>query len=94
MATCSAWTRKEEQNQPQEGERAPSLQPDADAGDAKRSGTPDFPRAETAPVAMQPIDARQSRDECLHGRTQPWASATKEFIHRRTHRSPDVTTDT
>ena len=85
----SAWKRKEEHTQPQEGGRASSLQPDADA---KRSGTPNLPRAETAPVAMQLSDARQSRDECLHGRTQLWASATRELIQKRTHVSPDVTT--
>ena len=87
VATCSAWTRREEQTQLQEGGRASSSQPDADA-----KSTPGFPRAETAPVVMQLSDVRQSRDECLHRRTQLWASATRELIHRRTHVSPDVTT--
>ena len=94
MAACSAWKRKEEHTQPQEGGRASSLQPDADA---MRSGTSNFPRAETAPVAMQLSDDRQSRDECLHGRTQLWASATRQlmpqedaYVNRRHHKTHDV----
>ena len=51
-----------------------------------------LPRAETAPVAMRLSDTRQSRDECLHGRTQLWASATRSSCHRRTHVSLNVTT--
>ena len=45
-----------------------------------RSGASNFPRAETAPVAVQLSDDRQSRDECLHGRTQLWASATRQLM--------------
>ena len=52
-----------------------SFQPDADD---KRSCTTSFPRAETTSVAMALSDTRQSRDECLHGRTQLWTSVTRK----------------
>ena len=60
-----------------EAEGHPAFQPDADA---KRSGTSNFPRADTAVVTMQLSDDRQSRDEGLHGRTQLWASATRQLM--------------
>ena len=69
--------KKKEQTQPQGGGRASSFQPDADD---KRSGTSNFPRAETALVAMQLRGDGQSRDEGLHGRTQLWASATRQLM--------------
>ena len=53
----------------------------------------------TAPVAMQLSDDRQSRDECLHGRTQLWASAARQlmsqkdaYVNRRHRRSRHVYT--
>ena len=61
---------------------------------ATRSGTSNFPRAERGPVAMQLSDDRQNRDECLHGRTQLWASATRQLMSQedacvnRRHRKP------
>ena len=54
-----------------------SFQPDADD---KRSGATGFLRAETAPVVMRLSDTRQSRDECLHGRTQLWARAARKLM--------------
>ena len=39
-----------------------------------------FPRAQSALLAMQLSDIRQSRDECHHGRTQLWVSATRELM--------------
>ena len=36
-------------------------------------------------MAMRLRDAGQSRDECLHGRTQLWARATRKSCHRRKH---------
>ena len=52
-----------------------------------------LPRAETAPAAMRLSDTRQSRDQCLHGRTQLWACATRSSCHRGTHVSLNVTTE-
>ena len=38
-------------------------------------------------------DTRQSRDECLHGRTQLWASATRELMPQEdTHTTPSMVT--
>ena len=53
--------------------------------DAKRDGTQSSPRAETVLVAMQQNHARLSRDECLRGRTQLRASATRELIATGEH---------
>ena len=62
--------------------KATSLQ-----SDAKRSGTPGLPEQK---------QHLWSRDECLHGRTQLWASATRELMPQEdiTHTTPSMVTPT